>query len=133
MSPGDLWNRIPLEGFGDKAQGAILCVALTLILAGYAKADDFGVATAAPASQTESVSPNDMVRDIFRSPKKKASKQQKAVRSVEQNSEELDEASKKRHSKKIKNSLALNLPAVDTRSLENFEFGIPAIRVFEER
>jgi hypothetical protein len=133
MSPGDLWNRIPLEGFGDKAQGAILCVALTLILAGYAKADDFGVAPSAPASQVESVSPNDMVRDIFRSPKKKAIKQQKAVRSVEQNSDELDEASEKRHSKKIKSSLALNLPAVDTRSLENFEFGIPAIRVFEER
>lgn len=133
MSPGDLWNRIPLEGFADKAQGAILCMALTLILAGYAKADEFSTVPAAPVLQVESVSPNEMVRDIFRSPKKKASKEQKAVRSVEQNSEDLDEASKKRHAKKIKSSLALNLPTVDTRSLENFEFGIPAVKVFEGR
>ncbi|WP_439858098.1 hypothetical protein [Pseudomonas syringae] len=133
MSPGDLWNRIPLEGFGDKAQGAILCVALTLIMAGYANADEFVADSSTSVSQADAVSPDEMVRDIFRSPKKKVNKQQKAVRSVEQNSDELDEASKKRHSKKIKGSLALNLPTVDTRSLENFEFGIPAIKVFEDR
>lgn len=136
MSPGDLWNRIPLEGFGDKAQGAILCVALTLILAGYAAAEDFGVTSpvaSSVATKVEVVSPDDMVSDIFRSPKKKTSKQEKAVRAVEQNSKKLDEAAIKRNSKKIKNSLALNLPTVDTRSLENFEFGIPAIKVFQEQ
>jgi len=133
MSPGDLWNRIPLEGFGDKAQGAILCIALTLIIAGYAKADDFSVQAPDSAPKVETISPDEMVSDIFRSPKKKEAKQKKAVRSVEYNADKLDEASARRHSKKIKNSLALNLPAVDTRSLENFEFGIPAIKVFEER
>lgn len=133
MSPGDLWNRIPLEGFGDKAQGAILCIALTLILAGYANAEDFHVPSAPVTSVSETVSPDDMVSDIFRSPKKKVVKQGKVVRSVEKNSAKLDEASAKRNSKKIKSSLALNLPTVDTRSLENFEFGIPAIKVFEDR
>ena len=133
MSPGDLWNRIPLEGFGDKAQGAILCIALTLILAGYANAEDFHVPSAPVTSVSETVSPDDMVSDIFRSPKKKVVKQGKVVQSVEKNSAKLDEASARRHSKKIKSSLALNLPAVDTRSLENFEFGIPAIKVFEDR
>lgn len=131
MSPGDLWNRIPLEGFADKAQGAILCIALTLIMAGYANAEDFNSAAPAAPAKVESISPDDMVSDIFRSPKKKASKQERAVQSIDKNSKKLNEASRKRNVNKIKTSLALNLPSVDTRSLENFEFGIPAVKIFE--
>lgn len=131
MSPGDLWNRIPLEGFADKAQGALLCVALTLIMAGYANAEDFNSGPPATSAKVESVSPDDMVSDIFRSPKKKAIKEGKAAKSIDQNSKKLNEASRKRNVSKIKASLALNLPLVDTRTLENFEFGIPAVKIFE--
>lgn len=128
MSPGDLWNRIPLAGFADKAQGAILCIALTLVLAGYVRAEDFPVSTYEPVAET--VVPSDMVLDIFRSPKKQANKQKKAVGSVEMNARKLDQAGDSRHAKKINESLALRLPMVDTNAIENFEFGIPSVRVF---
>ncbi|MNG77333.1 hypothetical protein D3C81_389290 [compost metagenome] len=129
-SPGDLWSRIPLNGFADKAQAAILCVALTLILAGHAQASDFDTLPSNPVAVDEKITPSDMVKDIFRAPKKKVEKQSEAVRSISKNSKQLHKASVKRNSDKIQSGLALSLPLVDTRAIEDFQFGIPAIRVF---
>jgi hypothetical protein len=129
-SPGDLWSRIPLNGFADKAQAAILCVALTLILAGHVQANEFDTLPSNPVAKDEKITPSDMVKDIFRAPKKKVKMQSSVVRSISENSKRLQKASVKRNSDKIQSGLALSLPSVDTKAIEDFQFGIPAIRLF---
>lgn len=131
MSPGDLWNRIPLDGFSDKARGALLCIMITLILTGHAKAEDFSGNSPSNIPVAEVVTPSEMVEDIFRTPKKKNSTQQDVVRDIQANAEDLNSASEIRNTKKIKTSLALNLPTIDTQAIEKFDYGIPAVRLFE--
>lgn len=83
MSPGDLWSKIPLESFNDKASAALLCITLAIVLNGYASADE--VINSLPDSNSTNsnyTSPGSMASDIFKVPKRIKAKQ-KATENLE--------------------------------------------------
>lgn len=129
MSPGDMWCKIPL-GDGDLMSQLFSCVLACLLLTGQVNANEIEELAAPKTAPTLTIKKDDA--DIF-SDRYKApaiSSRLKAIAEAAGNQAEKNESKEQEASiVEVRNSLSLNLTKVDTRKLEEFEYGINVLEI----
>lgn len=129
MSPGDMWCRIPLVGDALNSQifaGVLAC----LLLTGQVNAAEIGSLTDQNAVPTLEVKGenNDIFSDRYKaasvSPKLKA-----IAKAASSQAEKIETEDQDHTIIEVKKSLNLSVTKVDTRRLEEFEFGINVLEI----